>query len=306
MAKIINFHDIQNKDWFNDTLEVIQELYEIVPFSEIQNFYKGKIKSKNIAHLTVDDGHISTYSIIYPLLKEMNLSASIFVSPKIIRERTNFWYSESENYESDKLQKSIADILNISEEKLQGFYLRSVMKTLTLDQNWRIIKNYQEKNKVAQKEEQYINTTQLLELEKSGIFEIGAHTMNHPILANESDLTSELEIKESISELGNILGRKITTFAYPNGSAKIDFGEREMNFLREAEIKYAFSFQFKNIRKSDNLLAIPRFGLDHGDKNFVRKKLKYGSIWEPLKKCLFNNEDKHRKKIHYELNSKPT
>lgn len=301
MAKIINFHDIYDRQWFEETLDVIQELYEIVPFSEIEQFYQGKKTSKNIAHLTVDDGHISTYTLIYPVLKERNLTASIFVSPKIIEGQTNFWYFESGDYDKEKLRKCISDILQIDSTKLNNLYPRSIMKNLQLDQNWKIIDLYRKKYNVSLKEGQYINTEQLLELEKSGVFHIGAHTMNHPILANENDEVSEYEIKASIDELGKLLNRKITTFAYPNGKEGLDFGKREMNFLKEIDVKYAFSFEFRNLKKSDNLLSIPRFGLYHGNKDFVRKKLKYGAIWEPMKKLLLNNEDKYRKKIQREL-----
>lgn len=297
MAKIINFHDIYDKKWFEDTLDVIQDLYEVVPISTIRDFYQGKVKSKKIVHLTVDDGHISTYSLIYPVLKERNLTASIFVSPEIIEKQTNFWYFESGDYDRDQLRICIAETLDVPVEKLKAFYPRSLMKTLKLEQNWEIIRLYQEKYNEPTKESQYINVEQLIELEKSGVFHIGAHTMNHPILANEEDEVSEYEIKESVSRLGKLLNRKVTTFAYPNGSEGLDFGSREMKYLKEAEVEYAYSFEFKNLNKNDDLLAIPRFGLDHGNKEFVRKKLKYGSLWEPLKARLFNNEDKHRKEI---------
>lgn len=301
MAKIINFHDIYDPKWFEDTLDVIQELYEVVPFSEIEKFYQGKNTAKNIAHLTVDDGHISTYSVIYPALKKRNLTASIFVSPKIIEEKTNFWYFESGDYDQEKLRFCIAKILAISTEKIKYFYPRSVMKLLTLEQNWEIIRLYQEKHNEPTKPGQYINLDQLLELEKSGVFHIGAHTMNHPILANETDEVSQYEIHESVKKLSELLGKKVTTFAYPNGSYGLDFGSREMESLKEIGVGYAFSFEFKDLNKKDDLLSIPRYGLYHGNKDFVRKKLKYGKIWEPLKARLFNNEDKHRKAIQKQL-----
>ncbi|QOW10893.1 polysaccharide deacetylase family protein [Kaistella flava (ex Peng et al. 2021)] len=297
MAKIINFHDVHDRTWFEETLDVIQDLYEVIPFEEIQNFYKGKVTSKNITHLTVDDGHSSTYSLIYPILKERGLTASIFVSPKIIQEKTNFWYSESSDYDKEKLLNCIGEILNIKRESLNDIYPRSLMKVLSLSQNWEIIKLYQEKYYEPTKCGQYITLNQLLELERSGVFDIGAHTMNHPILANENDLTSELEIKKSIIVLGELLNRRVTTFAYPNGSVNLDFGKREIKFLREAEVEYSFSFEFKNLAKNDNLLSIPRYGLYHGNKDFVRKKLKYGAIWEPIKKRILNNEDKYREEL---------
>lgn len=301
MAKIINFHDIYDRKWFEDTLDVIQDQYEVVPFGEIKNFYKGKVKSNDISHLTVDDGHISTYSLIYPVLKERGLTASIFVSPKIIEEQINFWYFECGDYNKEKLRICISEVLEIPIEKLKEVYPRSLMKVLRLDQNWEIIKLYQQKYDEPTKPGQYINVNQLVELEKSSVFEIGAHTMNHPILANENDEIAAYEIKTSIEELGKLLNRKITTFAYPNGSIDLDFGSREMRYLQEAEVDYAFSFEFKSLSEKDNLLSIPRYGLYHGNKDFVRKKLKYGSIWEPMKKLLLNNEDKYRKKIQREL-----
>ena len=40
-----------------------------------------------------------------------------------------------------------------------------------------------------------ITKEQLMELNNSGLVEIGSHTNNHPILANESDNMLEWEIK---------------------------------------------------------------------------------------------------------------
>src|SRR5690625_7589399 len=111
------------------------------------------------------------------------------------------------------------------------------MKNLRLNQNSKMIDHYRKKHHQPLKKGEYISSEQLLELENSGVFHIGAHTMNHPILANENDEISEYEIKASIDELGKLLNRKITTFAYPNGSEGLDFEKREMRFLKEAEIR---------------------------------------------------------------------
>lgn len=297
MPRIINFHDIYDPQWFEDTLDVILERYEIVPFSEIRKFYEGKISAGNIAHLTIDDGHISTYSLIYPILRRRRLSASIFVSPKTARERINFWYLESADYDKTELSHCIAEVLNLEAGKLNGLYPRSVMKTLSLEQNLRILSLYREKFDVKLKECQYMDSTQLIELERSGLFDIGAHTMNHPILANEPDETAEYEITESVRLLSEMLNREVDTFAYPNGSPGLDFGQREINIAKRAGIRFGFSFLYKDLSLSDDLMAIPRYGLHRGDKDFIRKKLRYGSVWEPFKRIFLVNEDKYRKKI---------
>lgn len=299
--KIVNFHEIDNPKWFESAIDVLQKNYEIVPFSEIESYYTGKNTGKNQVHITVDDGHFSTYSIIYKLLKERNLSASIFVSPKIISERTNFWYEEIKNYNDDLLKSSIAFILGKEKKELENFYSHSILKTLNIKTIWDIIHHYRNVNKTPRRECQYITTEQLLEMEKSGIIHIGAHTMDHPILANESDEVSAKEITNSAEQLSETLGRKVISFAYPNGSPKLDFGIREMKYLKKAGIKYGFSFELMSCSKNDNLLSIPRLGLYRGSSSFMEKKIKFGPIWEPIKKFLFNNEDKHRIKIKKSL-----
>lgn len=300
--KIVNFHEILNPDWFDTAVQVLRENYEIVNFQAVKDFYCGKNKGKNQVHITVDDGHISTYTVIYRLLKELGLSASIFVSPNIIRERKNFWYEEIRHYDNEKLKAVLADTLHIPQEKLTNFYTQSVLKTLKLEEIHAVIRHYKEKYNPGNYECQYITEDQLLEMEHSGIIHIGAHTQTHPILANESYRESEIQIKESVQELSEMLGRKITTFAYPNGSPGLDYGTREKKTLQSCGVDYAFSFIFRDCSKNDDLLEIPRYGLYHGNADFIRKKLRFGPYWEPVKRLLFQNEDKHRKEIMKALN----
>lgn len=58
--------------------------------------------------------------------------------------------------------------------------------------------------------------TQLCELSRSG-FEIGAHTMTHPVLTDLDDESVTREVTESKHFLQAILGKEVTAFAYPKG-----------------------------------------------------------------------------------------
>ena len=91
------------------------------------------------------------------------------------------------------------------------------------------------------------------------LLDFGAHTINHPILANENLDKATHEIKESIDELENFLQRKTNTFAYPNGIKQLDYSEREKNILKNNGIKYAFTMNlhYFNENKFDHL-EIPR------------------------------------------------
>ncbi len=63
-----------------------------------------------------------------------------------------------------------------------------------------------------------ITTWQLKEIVKSGLVEIGAHTMDHSYLAGLSLQRVKYEVEESKKYLEKLLGIKIVSFAYPYGA----------------------------------------------------------------------------------------
>ena len=81
---VVVFHTIPSKSWLKKTLKVINSLYDFIPIEYIDShFYSGK-KFNNCCHISFDDGDISFYKYAFPVLREMKIPASLFVSPKII------------------------------------------------------------------------------------------------------------------------------------------------------------------------------------------------------------------------------
>ena len=109
MNKVINFHDVRSIVWFEKTLNILNNKFNLVSIKEIENFYySGKIL-KNSCHLTVDDGDKTFYNIIYPVLKKMNIPATLFVSPKICSDLSNFWFQEIRVIDPDKMKRIISE-----------------------------------------------------------------------------------------------------------------------------------------------------------------------------------------------------
>lgn len=76
----------------------------------------------------------------------------------------------------------------------------------------------------------YLTRDQVREMADSGFVEIAAHTMNHVDLSKSSDRTAYYEIAGSKSELEGIIGKPVTTFAYPYGF----FASRDEAICRQA------------------------------------------------------------------------
>ena len=295
---IINFHKIYDKEWMESVLLFLSNIYNIVSLQDIESYYYHKKPLHNCCHITFDDGDRSFYTIVYPLIKKFQLPVSIYVSPKIVKTGENFWFQEIRNYNKEVLRTVINNKCPYLKSINPKIPISAIFKSLQLTQIWEIIDEYRSIMKIDSEKRMNMSVDELKEVYDSGLVEIGAHTQNHPILANETETTAQYEIQSSILELNAILGVQVSSFAYPNGIPQIDFGKREMNFLKAMNIKLALSTENKSFSIIDNPLNIPRNGISKGNKSFLFIKLLLGSKWDKVKKlCLGKQEDDYRKEI---------
>jgi len=295
---IINFHKIYDKEWMESVLLYLINNYNIVALQDIESYYYNQKLLHNCCHITFDDGDRSFYTIVYPLIKKFQLPVSIYVSPKIVKTGENFWFQEIRNYNKEVLRTVINNKCPYLKSINPKIPISAIFKSLQLTQIWEIIDEYRSIMKIDAEKRMNMSVDELKEVYDSGLVEIGAHTQNHPILANETETTAQYEIQSSILELNAILGVQVSSFAYPNGIPQIDFGKREMNFLKAMNIKLALSTENKSFSIKDNPLNIPRNGISKGNKSFLFMKLLMGSKWDIVKKlCLGKQEDDYREEI---------
>jgi peptidoglycan/xylan/chitin deacetylase (PgdA/CDA1 family) len=297
MNRVINFHGISDGPWFERIINILKSKYSMLSIDEIEDMYYSDKKISNGCHLTFDDGDISFYNIVYPILKKHNLPATIFVSPNIIKNENNFWFQEIKDYKPEEVKKIICEFLNIKFSVLNNYSLFAILKCLKIDQIWTIIHIYQKRFNVAPGAARNINVEQLLEIDSHGLVKIGAHTLNHPILANERDDKSSSEITGSINGLKELLGHEIKYFAYPNGFPVIDFGSREINILKQNNCRIAFSCEPGSFNIQNNPLSVDRIGFSHGSLLFVKTKLFLGAYWDSIRDFIIKGEIQTRIEI---------
>ena len=285
---ILNFHAIKDPKWFEHILKIIQRLYHPVSYEDIENYYRNGKTLKHACHITFDDGHISFYETVFPLLKQYNIPASIFVSPKVITERTNFWFQEISDYDFNVLNKLVNKRLGITDDDSP---VKAKLKSLQIKEIWEIIYAYQEQTQTPPKSCMNMNIQQIKEVHQSGLVHIGAHTLTHPILKNENDDSVQYEIGNSISELSKLLDMPIHSFAYPNGKPGFDFGEREMNILKQHDIRLAFTTEERTLRINDNLMSVPRSGFEGGSTPYIYVKLMSGGNVNWMKKIINKRDE---------------
>jgi peptidoglycan/xylan/chitin deacetylase (PgdA/CDA1 family) len=305
MNKILNFHNVEDSIWFEKIVCYLKSKYLIITTEDLNEFYNGRISLKNSCHITIDDGDNSFYKIIFPILKKHKVPASIYVSPKICTEKSNYWFQEVNGYNQLELKQIISDMWDVSLNSIIKFSSESILKTMKINQIYEIIKRYRKITNTPEKSFQNMTLSNLQEVKQSGLVTIGAHTINHSVLKNEDDITSKYEINKSVDDLSSLLNDEIKYFSYPNGIPGIDFSEREMIYLKERGIQLAFTTEAKNFSFSDKNTCIPRIGIsDRENMSFFKTKMYLGSQWEAISRLKPTGEYKERKALVRILSTK--
>ncbi len=283
---IINFHEVKDSEWFEKVIAYLKRHYKMISAKQLDDYYHKNLSLKNACLITVDDGHISSYNIIYPILKKHGVPAIFFVSPQIAQrtEMNNFWFQEIREFEKERLVKCMADEFHIKYD--YNTTLNSNFRLIGIDLILRVINRYKELYCSNTGESLNMTANQIVEIDKEGLVEIGAHTMTHPFLAIESNKRAKQEIIDSINNLELLLSHPIRTFAYPNGTPFLDFGEREIEILKTTSVRLAFSTEANCISLKDNVYAIPRYGLTHGSLLFITIKLVLGKYYKSIRHFL--------------------
>lgn len=303
MAKglVLAFHKEDDEGLFEQILLALKAGYGLVSAAELEQLLLQKKNTSGICHVTFDDGHRSFYETVFPLLKKHQVPVSLFVSPEIISSETNFWFQEMEGYDESVLKNILADELNIALRSLDPYAAMDIFKCLPIGHITRIIERYQRQTGCGKKQPQNMNRVQLKELDASGLVNIGAHSMQHPVLQNERDESSFTEINRSVTELGKLLGRPVRYFAYPNGRPGIDFAGREMNYLAQSGISMAFSTELDTISAIKNLLAVPRMGFARmglsPSNPLIKFRLNLGKKWIDIRSIGKPSEREIRNRI---------
>lgn len=84
---ILLYHEVHDENlhdsgkFFEEQMVFLKENYNVIPLDKLVGYLKnGKIISENYAALTFDDGYRDNFEIAYPVLKHLNIPATIYLT----------------------------------------------------------------------------------------------------------------------------------------------------------------------------------------------------------------------------------
>lgn len=302
---VITFHVIPNAKWFEEIVLLLKSMFTIITMDQAYERFSAKSTEKGLCLITFDDGDLTFIENAMPVLTKHKLPATLFLSPKIVMEHSNFWHQEMHGYDKEQFLQVIEQLHGIDPAVLRPFDLHVVMKCFPIDEVWAMIHTYQQRFNEPPKSPQCIDTKMLGQILDSKLVTIGGHTIDHPILRNENAKRSRKEIIDSVQQLRKLTNTDVHYFAYPNGIPDVDFNEREQLYLKECGVRLSFSTDSQYLGFRDaNAFSMPRIGISYGDPGFVKRKLTYLPAWNLVRGVKGMKEQQKRRKVETLINQK--
>lgn len=105
-------------DNFRKQLTCLKKRYTIIKLSELVNDVKNKNIKRNTAVITFDDGYADNFYNALPILKELNIPATIFVTAGKIDSNEPFYWDKQTNANDQGRALTKEELIQLSENPL--------------------------------------------------------------------------------------------------------------------------------------------------------------------------------------------
>lgn len=241
-----------------------------VSIDEVVDIISGKqVSNQKFVCFTLDDGYRDNLTYGLPLFAKHQVPFTIYVTNCFPNGTANLWWYWLEKILLHKNEITFRNqtyrTLSFDEKKhafnAMGLLLKnSSLKTLNEDK--KNFFNISETEVQEEVQELALSWEELNQIKSEPLLTIGAHTMNHVSLANQTQEIQDREINLSVQELTQRLDIPIRHFAYPFGGIG-DVSETSMQIVKASKLHSATLNQAGNIfRKHYSFLErLPRHSI---------------------------------------------
>lgn len=251
---------------FRWQMELVKKYFHPLSVSAALSHIEHDTLPRNAVCITFDDGYLNNLEVAAPILKALEIPATVYVATA---------FSFGENMWNDRLIDLVAaneittltlgafnedsiELGDINHRVSIAHNLIRKTKYLPFQQRKTLIDELYLENQISERPRKMLSSEQLKQLQESGI-EVGAHTVNHPILKVLDKTEQFAQIQQSKQALEQMIGCKVTGFAYPNGKVDVDYNQATRAMVEEVGFDYAVSTNWGISNKQTDKFQLKRF-----------------------------------------------
>lgn len=253
---------------FERIVDFIAERFRIISLEEALSSFARRTSlpsASGAACLTFDDGYVDWLNGVVPLLQGRNLPAAFFITTGQL-DGMPLWH-ERIRWAVQTARDTVLDVslpaptpvpVPTARERIQvTARIESALKYQALGAREQLIAALEAHAGADPKGMPRLMPRQVRELHDAG-FEIGTHTVNHPILSCCDAAQAKHEIGSAKETLEGLIGNRVSYFAYPNGRRR-DYGPAHVDQAMAAGYTCAFTTEAGAWTGRSPVFEIPRF-----------------------------------------------
>ncbi len=239
------------REGFAAQLDYLVKNFDVVTLADCIAWIEGRTPlSSRAVLITFDDGYRDNFLNAAPELTSRNLRAVLFAATGFIDDQAVFywdWVAEAFRWSTQSeaelplLGHCVFDTAQMRRQAARRWI--TTAKALRDEERRRQIDNLAGCLQVPPPRGSppglHMTWPELGAAAKD-CFDIGAHTVNHPIISRLRVDEAESEIATSRTTLENVLGHRVQAFAYPNGQPG-DFGPEHEAILQKLGFSIGFA-----------------------------------------------------------------
>lgn len=281
---------------FASHMACLASRYRVVSLHDlVEGVSQGQHQDEKLVAVTFDDGYEDNLIYARPVLEQYRVPATVFVATGLMGDNQEFWWDELErifiqpstlpqtcrvlleeamyerdlgsaaSYGEDEFARhrrwSVMDRSNPTARHAIYRELCMLMRPMTPRTRVHVleaIRAWSGMGGSGRPAYRCLTPSQVKELGAGSLVDIGAHSVSHAVLSKLSLDEQRKEICESRDQLEQIVGRRVTAFAYPYGTYA-DYGRETAGLLREAGFAVGCSNFPGVIRRRHDVFQLPRF-----------------------------------------------
>ena len=281
-------------DHFAEHLEILGRYSRPMSLPELMVTLRNGCLPRRAVVVTFDDGYADNLYYAKPLLERHDIPATVFVTAGYVGSEREFWWDELERLllAPGRLPETLRVKINgsVSEWALeeaadyseqasrshqswdvqqkhdpgprQRLYralcplvrpLSEALRQSVLDE----LRAWAGADSVGRATHRALAPDEVVRLADGDLVEVGAHTMTHPVLSEMPVGNQQTEIRRSKVRLEEILGREVSSFAYPYGTLS-DYTPQTVGIVQEAGFASACSNFSGSVHSASNHYELPR------------------------------------------------
>lgn len=223
---------------FRRHAEWIQARWRCVTVAQAAEKLQGGL-DEDLLVFSFDDGYADNARVVFPILSSLGVPGTIYLATGFL-DGKSLWF--------DLARRGLAEaVVNpelakaLKGRELLGRLLEGWPTPLKLEAAMQRLKDAPARDREAaatallplaerRAAKEPMRWQEARELQAAG-FELGAHTVDHPILSKLDENEQEGQIAGSIERIEMELGQRPRTFAMPNGSAR-DYDDATLRVIR--------------------------------------------------------------------------